>query len=98
GHRLEADAVLLQKGADRPAYLVDAGLVAGAAVDVDQLLEQRLHGLALRGKPVQHLALVRGENARVHAVASAMRLCASRAASSIVMKVAPRLRNSSTNP
>src|SRR6185437_4123261 len=47
GNDLVADAMPLEKGADRLPRLIDAGLVVGVAVDVDELRQERLHGVFL---------------------------------------------------
>nr|BFE98105.1 hypothetical protein GCM10020185_86410 [Pseudomonas brassicacearum subsp. brassicacearum] len=54
-HALEQDAVGFQFRREQRAYRVDARLVIAVGVGVDDTLQQRFHGVALVGKPVQRL-------------------------------------------
>jgi hypothetical protein len=89
-----ADAAAVEKITNRRASAVDARLVVGAAVDIDQGFEQVLHSRTLRREPVEHLAFMR-QNGGAHDRDN--RGSASRAAVSMVMKTAPSLRSLSTS-
>ncbi len=54
-HESEQDAVSFQLSRKQRADSVDAGLVITVGIGVNDTLQQRFHGLALAGQPVQRL-------------------------------------------